>query len=717
MNEIYKFLDIFSLKLKKQENIIFFFLFITSFFLSLAIFIIISGFFKDTDILDVSSLLILDLLIILLIIFVTFLKVRRIIISRKERKSGSYLHIQLSVIFGLITFIPSILVTVFSLLFFDQGIKIWFAKKVSTAISGSKFISESYFKEHSNNLKNDIVFLSKEINNEKVAFFTDKDRLTNLLKSLISIKLIDEAIIFERNGQLLAKIGNNFLIDEEPPPPLWSIFRADDGEVSIFTNDKNNRVRGLIKLDRVIPTYLYAGRNVDSLVISRVDSVNEAADQYLNLEKNISKFQNQFNLIFVAINLLVIMLAIWLGLIFANRIINPIKTILNASEKISSGNLKTRIEKFPEFHDFNILRNSLNKMVDKLLEQKNKLFKAKETINIRRKFTETVIEGVSTGIIYSDIKYDVILFNKRSKDILETEIKTKKVINLFPEIETVLEDLINKKYKVQQKQIKMLISNTQKIINIKISPEIQKKKIVGFIFTFDDVTEFISAQKNAAWANVARYLAHEIRNPLTPIKISAQRIKSNFDKKNFKNEIFQNCTNTIIRQVNDIEKLVTEFSNFARMPISKLKSSDIQPLIIQKVNSFKMLNPNIIFSFKSKCKKMIIKYDQSQMSRVLENLIKNAIEAKTQMKKKKIEIETIKNMNTFEIIIEDNGMGFENDVEKLFEPYITHKKGGSGLGLPICKKIIEDHDGDIKLYKSKKLLGGAIKITLPMSDQ
>ena len=231
------------------------------------------------------------------------------------------------------------------------------------------------------------------------------------------------------------------------------------------------------------------------------------------------------------------------------------------------------------------------------------------------------------------------------------------------------------------------------------------------------VTEFISAQKNAAWANVARYLAHEIRNPLTPIKISAQRIKSNFDKKNFKNEIFQNCTNTIIRQVNDIEKLVTEFSNFARMPISKLKSSDIQPLIIQKVNSFKMLNPNIIFSFKSKCKKMIIKYDQSQMSRVLENLIKNAIEAKTQMKKKKIEIETVKNMNTFEIIIEDNGMGFENDVEKLFEPYITHKKGGSGLGLPICKKIIEDHNGDIKLYKSKKLLGGAIKITLPMNDQ
>ena len=653
-------------------------------------------------------------MIILIIIFITFLKVRRIIDSRKEGKSGSNLHIQLSAIFGLITLIPSILVTIFSLLFFDQGIKIWFAKKVSTAISGSKFISESYFKEHSNNLKNDIVFLSKEINNEKVAFFTDKERLTSLLKSLISIKLIDEAIIFERNGQLLAKIGNNFIIDEEPPPPLWSIFRADDGEVSIFTNKENNRVRGLIKLDRVIPTYLYAGRNVDSLVISRVDSVNEAADQYLNLEKNIGKFQNQFNLIFVAINLLVIMLSIWLGLIFANRIINPIKTILNASEKISSGNLKTRIEKFPGFDDFNILRDSLNKMVDKLLEQKNKLFKAKETINIRRKFTENVIEGVSTGIIYSDTKYDVILCNKRSKEILETEIETEKVINLFPDIDRALKDLINKKHRFQQKQLKMMISNSQKIINIKISPEIQKNKIVGFIFTFDDVTEFISAQKNTAWANVARYLAHEIRNPLTPIKISAQRIKSNFDKKNYENQIFDNCTNTIIRQVNDIEKLVTEFSNFARMPISKFKNSDINSLIRQKVDSFKMLNPNIDFTFKSKLEKIIIKFDQSQISRVLENLLKNAIESRTKLKKKIIEIETLKKMDMFEINIEDNGIGFEDDVEKLFEPYITHKKGGSGLGLPICKKIIEDHNGEIKLYKSKKLLGGAIRIKLPI---
>ncbi len=715
MIEDRNFFNVFILKLKNQENLILFLLFISAFLLSLFIFVIISGFFKKTDVLDVSNLLIIDLLIILAIIFVTFMKVKRLLVSRREGRSGSNLHIQISGTFVLITFIPSILVTVFSLLFFDQGIKVWFAKKVSTAISGSKFISESYFKEHSNNLKNEIVFLSKEISNEKITFFTDKKRLTDLLKSLISIKFVDEVIIFERSGQLLAKIGNSFIIDQEPPPPLWSIFRADDGEISIFTNEENNKVRGLVKLDRVIPTYLYAGRNVDSLVISRVNSVNDAADQYLNLERNINKFQNQFNLIFVAINLLVIMLSIWFGLIFTNKIVTPIKTILNASEKISSGNLKTRIKKFPGFNDFNILSNSLNKMVDNLLDQKNKLSEANAIINLRRKFTETVIEGVSAGIIYLDLNYKIILFNSRAKEIFGKELNNLFIKELFPGIETILNEVVNKKQKVYEKQVRILILSIEKNINLKISPEIQKKNVNGFVLTFDDVTELVSAQKKAAWSNVARYLAHEIRNPLTPIKISAQRIKNNFLKKKFDNELFENCSNTIIRQVGDIEKLVTEFSDFARMPNSKLEKSDIQKLVYEKVKNYELINQKTKFIFNSDIKKTIIRFDKSQINRVLENLFKNALESEIKKDKKIILIETMKNKGFFQIKIEDNGPGFPNEGDKIFEPYITHKKNGTGLGLSICKKIIEDHQGKISIYKSKSLLGGGVSILIPIN--
>ena len=696
-----------------KENIILLILFLFSFLLSLFIFLVISGFFNyNTKLINVSLLLIFNSILVFLIILFISYKVRNLLLFRKEGRSGSYLQIQLSSFFAIITFIPSILVTIFSLLFFDQGIKTWFTEKVNTAISGSKFISESYFREHSNNLKNDILFLSKEINNEKVAFFTDRERLTTLLNSLASVKFIDEVIIFERSGQLLAKYGSSFVIDKEPPPPLWSLFRADDGEISVFTNKTNDRVRGIVKLNRVIPTYLYAGRNVDSMVLSRVNSVNDAANQYLDLEKNIENFQKQFYVLFIAINLLVIMLAIWFGLLFAGRIIFPIKTIINASEKISSGDLKTRIKKFSQFNDFNTLSNSLNKMVDKLIEQKKKLMIAKENINIRRKFTENVIEGITAGIIYLDLKFNIILYNKRSKEILNKSNLDGNILDIFPEIKDVMKNFILKDFKSIEKQVRFANSTSQKIINIKINSEVQNKKRRGIILTFDDVTELVSAQKKAAWSNVARYLAHEIRNPLTPIKISAQRLQKNFLKNLLNNSTLETCTSTIVRQVNDIEKLVTEFSDFARMPTVILKKENIYKIIKQEIDSQKIINKNVDYKLKSKYKNIVINIDKSQIRRVIINLLKNSFDAVENKKIKRIYVEIIKRKNFLELIFKDNGDGLPNDIDKLFEPYITNKKNGTGLGLPICKKIIEDHSGEIILGKSIELGGASVNIKL-----
>ena len=636
MNNTETLLNLNFERIKNKENFFFLILFLLSIILSLLIFLIISDYLKTLEsFFDVSLLLISNILIIFVLSFFTFLKVRKLWISRKERKSGSYLHIQLSTLLVLLTLIPSISVTIFSLIFFDKGFKTWFNKKVQTAISGSKYISESYFQEHSNNLKNDLIFLQKEINNEKIAFFTDRQRLTDLLQSLTSIKLIDEVIIFERSGQLLAKIGSGFVINKEPPPPLWSIFRADDGEVSVFTNEENDKVRGLIKLNRVIPTYLYASKKVDSLVLSRVKSVNVATDQYLDLERDINKFQTQFYQLFLAINLLVILLAIWFGLLFANRIVFPIKKIISASEEISSGNLKTRIKEFSKFNDFNILSRTLNNMVDKLLEQKNKLFKAKEIINARRKFTETVIEGVSAGIIYLDKKLDIVLFNKKSKEIIDKNIENKNIFIFFPEINETLSNFLKKDTHTIEKQIRIIRNENQKIINVKISTEFQKQKKKGYIITFDDVTELVSAQKQAAWSNVARYLAHEIRNPLTPIKISAQRLQMNLNKKNMNDKFSDNCTKTIVRQVNDIEKLVTEFSDFARMPTTKFSKNDVIKLLNFQVENLKIVNKKISFSISSDYKSISLNLDKSQMIRVFNNLFKNAIESPIEKKKKK----------------------------------------------------------------------------------
>lgn len=691
-----------------------FLLFASSFLLSFFIFLILSGYIKNQFFLfDLSHLLIMNLFIILIIIFIIAYRIKILWSYKKTKNSGSNLHIQLSALFAFLTLIPSVLVTLFSLIFFDQGVKNWFSGKVQTALLGSKYISESYFKEHSNNLRNDLVFLSKEINNEKVAFFTDKDRLTNLLESLISIKLLDEVIIFERSGQLLAKIGNSFIIDKEPPPPLWTIFRADDGDISIFTNKENNKVRGLIKLDRVIPTYLYAGKNVDSLVLNRLDNVNTAANEYFDLEKKIKNFQFQFYQLFIAVNLLVISLSIWFGLLFANKIIFPIKTIISASKKISQGNLKTRIQNFSEFQDFNVLSKSLNLMVDKFLEQKNNLFKAKQTLDLRRKFTEAVIEGVSAGILYIDFKSFVLLYNKRSQEILEKNVKEKNLIKLFPEMNPLIIEA-SKSQRLLEREFNILINDKVKTLSLKISPQLQKEKLVGFILTFDDISELISAQKKAAWSNVARYLAHEIKNPLTPIKISTQRLQSNFKKELLNKDIFEKCSQTIIRQVNDIEKLVTEFSEFARMPISVFSRVDLSKILIKEFNNLEVIHQNIAFKCESKFQNLFIKADKSQIMRVFNNILKNAIESNVVKKKKKIHAIIKKNNTSISVLIEDNGEGFPKNKENLFDPYITNKKNGTGLGLSICKKIIEEHYGQIKLSNSKSLGGASVEIILPL---
>ena len=293
--------------------------------------------------------------------------------------------------------------------------------KIKQVISGSKNISESYFNEHIKNIQNDILFIRSEINNEKIVFFTDKDRLTEFLRYFVEVKDLDEAIIFESSGQLLAKVGS-FLIETETAPPLWSFLIADDGDVAVFPNNEKTKVRALMKIQRAISTYLFIGKDVDPNVLSRVETVDIAANEYLNLTKKLDDFQFQFNQLFIAINFLMILLAVWFGLKFSNRIIEPIMQIIFDSEKIIKDDFSTRIRVFSGNTEFNILSNVLNKMLDILNDQRNKLLKAKETINLRRKFTEKIINNINTGIIYVDLNNKVLLYNKNSQEIFENKI-------------------------------------------------------------------------------------------------------------------------------------------------------------------------------------------------------------------------------------------------------------------------------------------------------
>ncbi len=702
------------LNLKKKvgssfQNFLFFFIFLSSLFLSFTIFLSLSGNFSNLEqVQEISKLISTNYMLIIVLILISISKIFKIF---KEKQFKSKFRVQFTSLFIVISFIPTTLITLFSLIFFDQGVKIWFNEKLEKVIYESKQISESYFNEHKKNIKNDILFINDEFTNEQVFYFTDKTRITEYLNYFVEVRNLDEAVIFESSGQLLAKVGS-FLVESENRPPLWTFLIADDGEIAIFPNSDQTKVRALIRVQRAIPTYLYIGKNVDANVLSRVESVNKTADEYVNITQRLNNFQFQFNKLFIAINFLMILLSIWFGLRFSNKILNPIMSIILDSQKIINDNFKSRITVINEKNEFNFLSKLLNQMLDSLAIQKNKLIKAKETINLRRKFTEKIINEVSNGIIYLDTNEKILLYNKRSQEIFGKKFNDdflKKNIQIFQFI---------KKFKqehtfLNEVQLKYISEKKIKILNFKLSKVFEKKQFKGMILSISDITELVAAQKSAAWSNVARYMAHEIKNPLTPIKLSAQRINNSLKENKLNaSSSLKNCTDTIIRQVSNIEKLVSEFSNFARMPEGNFELIKLNKLIQTQINTQKIANNNVNFKFISNKKKIEIFCDYDQISRLLMNVLKNSVESST--KKNKEVFVNLNKKGKFVIIdIEDNGDGFEEiNRDSFFEPYMTKKTNGSGLGLAICKKIVEDHNGQIELLDSESLGGAMIRIKL-----
>ena len=403
------------------QNLIFFLFFTASFLLSLIIFLSLSGNLSNLEqVNEVSNLISTNYILILVLIFFQSIKFTKFLL----KKTKSKFRLQFTLLFIIISFIPTTLITIFSLIFFDQGVKIWFNEKLKKVINESKQISESYFSEHKNNIKNDILFINDEITSDEIVYFTDRDRLNEYLSYFVEIRNLDEAVIFESSGQLLAKVGT-FLVETETAPPLWTFLIADEGEIAIFPNFDNSKVRALSKIQRAIPTYLYIGKNVDSGVLGRVESVNQTADEYVNITNRLNNFQLQFNKLFLAINFLMILLSIWLGLRFSNKILEPILSIIIDSQKIIEGNFSSRIREIKGKDEFSFLSKLLNKMLDTLKIQKNKLIKAKETINLRRKFTEKIINEVNNGIIYLDLNLKILIFNKRSEEIFGKDFKKK----------------------------------------------------------------------------------------------------------------------------------------------------------------------------------------------------------------------------------------------------------------------------------------------------
>ncbi len=684
-------------------------------------------------------LLNLDLILVLGLVA---LVARRIVIlwsGRKRGLAGSHLHVRLVYIFSILAAAPAIIMTVFSAFFFHFGVQTWFSERVSTAVNESQAVAQAYLEEHTQVIRADTLAMANDLNRQAIIFLSNEQALEKIVETQSVLRNLSEVIIFDGTGRVLARSGLTFSLEFEEIPN-YAISNADDGEVVVMTGANDDRVRALVKLDNFVDAYLYAGRMIDPKVLSHLAATERATKDYADLESRYSSLQVTVTLIFVVVGVLLLVAAIWFGLLLARQLVLPISQLITTADSVRAGDLSARVPEDDSFEEFAYLAQSFNRMTKRIQEQQNELMDANRQLDQRRHFTETVLAGVSAGVVGLDKDGVITVLNNPACKMLGAKkdaLSGQKMTRAVPELKELLKEAHKRPDKITQGEIAVLLGDeSRRTFLVRIAVEDTANEETGAVLTFDDITDLQAAQRKAAWADVARRIAHEIKNPLTPIQLSAERLKRRYLKQITDDpETFVQCTDTIIRHVGDIGHMVNEFSAFARMPEPVLKRETLNAQIQDAIILQKQAHTKIKIDFKADDDaKFYAMVDAQQIRQALNNLIQNAADSIKERAGDKdydgriqILLSSKKGEEAF-IAVSDNGQGFPkyDTPESLTEPYVTHKPKGTGLGLAIVKKIMEDHNGAVVLgapdwlqgYENYTELDGAtVILTVPLSEK
>ena len=657
-----------------------------------------------------SVLVRLDVVFLLFITCFLIYRVTAMFTSNRRGEPGNGLQRRLSSLFALLTLAPTVAVTVFSLLFFDLGLKTWFSERVAGALNDSQKVAYAYLLEHRKNIIGDALGLAREFDEQSALISSSAEEIEKLLVVQGVLRNLTEALVFDLNGKIYGRYGLTGVLEMEPLNKD-DVNRAKEGEVVIFTNEQSQRVRALVKLNSFEGAYIVIGRFVDPKVIGHIQSADKAIDQYLSLEKNRDNLQFSFTLVFLIVVMLLLATAIWLGLATASTITRPIMMLIDAADKFGKGRQHKQLDADLGYDEISKLMTSFNTMTSQLDNTSNELNTAYTNLEKRSDFIETLLEGLSTGVIALDEKGEVLFMNAPAMTLLnvkEKDLVSKKLMLVVAEFYDILSLAIKTK-KVQEKQISYGSDAMIKKLFVRVGLEKKGRVVKGYVVSFDDVGALETAQKNSAWADIARRIAHEIKNPLTPIQLSAERLNRKYNKilNESDKKIFNSCTDIIVRQVEEIGRLVDEFSSFGRMPKATMLEGNIVQCVKQSYTLQRTEHDHIKYTINTP-DNIIWNFDNHQIGQMITNLMKNSFIAmeSSKVQKPKIHVTLKKNKKDLIILVEDNGDGFPVEGRKnLLEPYISFAKNGTGLGLSIVKKVVEDHGGVITLMDSD--MGGA----------
>ncbi|MGA9794090.1 MAG: PAS domain-containing sensor histidine kinase [Rhizomicrobium sp.] len=653
------------------------------------------------------GILLVNLALVLMLGALIAWRLGRLWQARRSGAAGAKLHFRLVAIFAAIAVVPAILVALFAAVTLNLGMEQWFSPRVQSAIANSISVAQSYVKDHEDSITQDAVAIANGIQRDAQLFDASNhvrpDELFTQLGLLTKDRGLQAAYIFDSKSHMLGSTKQRGLPDFAAPTSN-DIAQAQGGTIVIDANAKLGVVRALIRMQALNDAYLLVVRKVDPEVFAYYQRTTSAAQEYKHLNDNRTKVQAVFAALYGVVSLLILLAAIWLGLWAANRLVKPISQLIGAAERVSEGDLKAQVEVDRGDDEIATLGFAFNRMTQQLQAQRSELIDASHQIDMRRRFTEAVLAGVSAGVIGLDGDGRINIVNRAASRLLNApheDIEGCHYTEAVPELASLIRKALGEP--VGRASGEASIKRTGKARTLSVQVDSEKGAgEAGYIVTFDDITDLVSAQRTAAWADVARRIAHEIKNPLTPIQLSAERLKRKYGKEiATEPEVFEQCTDTIIRQVGDIGRMVDEFSSFARMPAPQMRRENAQELLHQAVFLQRVGNPDIEFTTKMPPQPIYFEGDGRLISQALTNVIKNATEAVGAYAgdaKRIIDTSLEEADGKVVFAIQDNGVGLPQEQRhRLTEPYVTTRAKGTGLGLAIVRKIAEDHGGEITL--------------------
>jgi len=643
-------------------------------------------------------------------------EVWKVVQARRRGRAGSRLHVQIVGLFAVIAAVPTVLVSVVASTTLDRGLDRFFSTRTRAMIEQSMIVANAYVTEHAEAIRGDLLAMAYDLGRAKSIFDSDRDQFQKIISAQAAGRGLSAAILLNPDGSAVDKAAAT--VDKKvvlPTPDLLAEVNETEPRVALIPED--NHLAAVVKLRGYDDIYLYGARMLDPRVVAQLRATQESVGEFANLEARRLGIQIAFGLMFAIIALIVLLSSAWMGLDFANRLVAPIRRLIGAANVVSTGNLDIQVPVRRSEGDLARLGETFNKMTQELRTQHEDIVRARDLIDSRRRFTEAVLAGASAGVIGVNADGRISILNRSAERLTgrsEVEVLGLPLAQVAPELAEIFEAARTGNQRLVQRQLAVTRDGQERNYSVRVTSEQATEAEHGYVITIDDITELVAAQRSSAWADIARRIAHEIKNPLTPIQLSAERLRRKYGKTISDDPaVFEQCTETIVRQVDDIKRMVDEFSRFARMPKAVLADEDVADTVRQVVFLLRVAHPDIDIDVELETEAMPARFDRRLISQALTNIIKNATEAisavpPTALGRGRIAVRAQHEGKDVVIDVIDNGIGLPKENRaRLLEPYVTTREKGTGLGLAIVGRILEEHGGRLELRDASEKIAGA----------